>query len=96
MRHAGVEYAYMLHGVITLQLEFDSYELAPGDSLHFDSSRPHMFANHGAVPATGVWLVVGRRDAAVVPGGGSGGPAGTARSAVEVLQRLDALETGEG
>ncbi|MEV8268661.1 cupin domain-containing protein [Microbacterium sp. NPDC076911] len=93
MRHAGVEYAYMLEGTMTLQVEFDSYEVSRGDSLHFDSSRPHMFANHGPVPATGIWFVVGRRDA-----GGSrrvsnaAMPRTQARSAVDILQRLDGLD----
>ncbi|MEV4775931.1 cupin domain-containing protein [Microbacterium sp. LTA6] len=64
MRHAGVEYGYMLEGVLTLQLDFDTYELSPGDSLHFESSRPHMLANRGAVTARGVWFVVGRHEGA--------------------------------
>ena len=91
MRHAGVEYAYMLSGLITLQLEFDTFELRVGDSLHFDSSRPHMFANHGNEPATGVWFVVGRREADA-PRRGSPDAGRGARSAVDVLQRLDALD----
>jgi transcriptional regulator with XRE-family HTH domain len=93
MRHAGVEYVYMIAGAITLQVEFDTYAVAPGDSLYFDSSRPHMFSNHGDEPATGLWTVVGRREdlAASAPHGRSErGP--TARSGVEVLQRLDALD----
>jgi len=63
MRHAGIEYGYMLEGVLTLQIEFDTYELLPGDSLHFESSRPHLLANRGVVVARGVWFVVGRNDA---------------------------------
>lgn len=61
MRHAGFEYAYILEGELTLQLEFDTYVLSAGDSLQFDSIRPHMYTNHGAVAARGVWHVVGRR-----------------------------------
>ncbi len=95
MRHAGAEYAYLLDGVITLQLEFDTHELGRGDSLFFDSSRPHMFTNNGSVPARGVWFVVGRRDAGA-PSVAGGAADGSARSAVDVLQRLDALEPTEG
>ncbi|MEV4668587.1 helix-turn-helix domain-containing protein [Microbacterium sp. LWO12-1.2] len=62
MRHAGVEFGYMLEGVLTLQLDFDTYELSPGDSLHFESSRPHLLANRGAVTARGVWFVLGRHE----------------------------------
>ncbi len=61
MRHGGFEYAYILEGELTLQLEFDTYVLTAGDSLQFDSIRPHMYTNHGAVAARGVWHVVGRR-----------------------------------
>lgn len=91
MRHAGAEYAYMLEGVITLQLEFDTYELGAGDSLHFESSRPHMFANRGAVPARGIWFVVGRHQSGTAAGSVAVGESRPLQSAVEVLQRLDSL-----
>lgn len=61
MRHAGVEYAYVLEGELTLQLDFDTYVLGPGDSLQFESARPHMFSNTGTEIAKGVWFVFGRR-----------------------------------
>ncbi|MGA1835387.1 cupin domain-containing protein [Herbiconiux sp. 11R-BC] len=62
MRHAGVEYAYLLSGELTLRLDSETFVLGPGDSLCFDSVRPHMFFNHTAVPARGIWFVVGRRE----------------------------------
>ncbi|MGM0931758.1 MAG: helix-turn-helix domain-containing protein [Actinomycetota bacterium] len=99
MRHAGVEFAYILEGVITLQLEFDTYELEAGDSLQFDSTRPHMFSNRGTVPARGLWFVVGRRDGTYTSSSNgavarplSGPPSNT----VEVLQRIDSLELRDG
>lgn len=61
MRHSGTEYAYILEGNITLQLEFDVHVLGPGDSLQFDSIRPHLFTNKGTKVARGVWFVAGRR-----------------------------------
>jgi quercetin dioxygenase-like cupin family protein len=61
MRHSGFEYAYILEGKLTLQLEFETYILSPGDSLQFDSVRPHIYTNKGSVTARGVWHVVGRR-----------------------------------
>jgi uncharacterized cupin superfamily protein len=57
-----VEYAYLLDGVLTLKLEFDTYELHPGDSLSFDSTRPHQYVNNGDVDARGLWFVVGRHE----------------------------------
>ncbi len=93
MRHAGTEYAYVLEGTLTLQVEFDVYELTRGDSMHFDSTVPHMFANRGSVPAKGVWFVLGRRDPVSDPAGAvSAPPVSSAISAVDVLRRLDSFE----
>ena len=36
--------------------------LGPGDSLQFDSVRPHLYSNRGSTPARGIWFVVGRRE----------------------------------
>jgi quercetin dioxygenase-like cupin family protein len=62
MRHNGVEYAYLLDGVLTLKLEFETYELHRGDSLSFDSTRPHQYVNNGDIDARGLWFVVGRQE----------------------------------
>lgn len=93
MRHAGVEYAYMLEGELTLQLEFDTYVLRAGDSLQFDSVRPHMFANNGTSVARGVWFVVGRHEQNRDMPAGDGDDARPASisSAVDVLRAMDGL-----
>jgi quercetin dioxygenase-like cupin family protein len=95
MRHAGVEYAYVLEGRLTLQLDFDEYELGPGDSLHFDSVRPHLYSNRGDTVARGVWFVVGRRqqnlELPAAPGAASITEGGALTSAVDVLQAMDGL-----
>lgn len=95
MRHSGVEYACILEGELTLQLDFDTYVLGPGDSLHFDSVRPHLYSNHGSTPARGIWFVVGRReqnrampDAPGAPGFDAEAPL---NSAVDVLRAMDGL-----
>lgn len=62
MRHAGIEYAYLFSGTLTLLLDFDRHLVTAGDSLCFDSTRPHMYANQGDEPARGVWFVSGRHD----------------------------------
>ncbi|QEV98798.1 cupin domain-containing protein [Microbacterium caowuchunii] len=92
MRHAGQEYAYLLSGEITLQIDFEEHVLRAGDSVHFDSSRPHMFSNRGSDPATGVWFVVGRRDQATQKIERNVPPPRAVRSAVEVLHRLDSFD----
>jgi transcriptional regulator with XRE-family HTH domain len=95
MRHAGVEYAYVLEGRLTLQLDFDEYELGSGDSLHFDSVRPHLYSNRGDTVARGVWFVVGRRqqnlELPAAPGAASITEGGALTSAVDVLQAMDGL-----
>jgi len=60
MRHSGTEYGHVLSGRLTLTLGFDTTELGPGDSVSFDCSTPHAYANHGTEPAVGVWWVLER------------------------------------
>ena len=98
MRHSGIEYAYILEGELTLQLDFDIHVLGPGDSLQFDSVRPHLYSNLGNTVARGVWFVVGRRqhNQAMPAPAGSATPERTQTdsgltSAVDVLQAIDRL-----
>lgn len=63
MRHSGLEYAYILEGELTLHLEDESHVLGPGDSLQFDSARPHLYENQGAAAVRGVWFLLSRGDA---------------------------------
>jgi quercetin dioxygenase-like cupin family protein/DNA-binding XRE family transcriptional regulator len=60
MRHSGTEWGHVLHGQLTLTLGFDQYVLNPGDSVSFDCSTPHSYANHGSEPAVGIWFVAER------------------------------------
>src|SRR3546814_15847943 len=60
-RHSGFEHAYILEGELTLQLDFDEYVLGPGDSLQFESARPHAHSNRGSPEPRGVWFVMGPR-----------------------------------
>jgi transcriptional regulator with XRE-family HTH domain len=60
MRHPGREYGVVLEGRLGVRLGFEEYELGPGDSIAFDSTRPHRLWNLGDVPVNGIWFVVGR------------------------------------
>lgn len=95
MRHSGIEYAYLLEGELTLQLEFETFVLGPGDSLQFDSVRPHLYTNHGTSPARGLWFVVGRRQQNQAMPSAPGTLPNRAdqplASAVDVLQAMDHL-----
>lgn len=95
MRHSGLEYAYILEGELTLQLDFDVHVLRAGDSLQFDSVRPHLYSNNGTTQARGVWFVVGRRQQnqamPSAPGGESDETTAPLNSAVDVLRAMDNL-----
>ena len=71
MRHFGIEHVYLISGELTLQLEFDMHVIQAGDSMAFDSQRPHLFVNRGDVPAFGLWYVTGRSGAAQASAHGS-------------------------
>ena len=93
MRHSGIEYAYILEGELTLQLDFDTHVLGPGDSLQFDSVRPHLYSNNGTTVARGIWFVVGRRqqNQAMPTAPGEESRGGQLSSAVDVLRAIDDL-----
>lgn len=59
--HNGTEYGYIVRGKLTLQVEFETFELEAGDSFSFDSSRPHRFANHTDADAEAVWYILSPR-----------------------------------
>lgn len=60
MRHHGREYGYVVSGTLGIQIGFQEYTLQPGDSIAFDSTRPHRLFNKGDVPVHAIWFVVGR------------------------------------
>jgi transcriptional regulator with XRE-family HTH domain len=60
MRHPGREYGYVISGILSIQIGFKEYELHPGDSIAFDSTRPHRLFNKGEEPVEAIWFVVGR------------------------------------
>jgi transcriptional regulator with XRE-family HTH domain len=63
MRHSGREYGLVLSGRLRVSLGFDEeHVLGPGDSIAFDSARPHRLENAGDEPAHAVWFIAGRED----------------------------------
>lgn len=67
MRHHGREYGYVVSGTLGIQIGMEEYELRPGDSIAFDSTRPHRLYNKGDEPVHAIWFVVGRDGAGGVP-----------------------------
>lgn len=50
-RHDGEEWIYLLSGRLRLMLGEDSFDLAPGDSAHFDARQGHRLVALGAQDA---------------------------------------------
>jgi transcriptional regulator with XRE-family HTH domain len=96
MRHAALEYGVILEGRLTLRIDFESYDLTPGDSFCFDAQRPHLYINEGDVPARGIWFVIGRREMAYQTlsdlGHDDTGEVRPIASAVDVLQAMKSLK----
>lgn len=44
--HEGVEFIYVLEGVLTLHMKHKTYELYPEDSVYLDSKSPHNWENN--------------------------------------------------
>jgi transcriptional regulator with XRE-family HTH domain len=60
MRHHGREYGYVMTGTLGIQIGFQEFVLNPGDSIAFDSTRPHRLYNRSDEPVHAIWFVVGR------------------------------------
>ncbi len=58
-RHSGHDYGYVVSGVLTVELGFETYTMHPTDSISFDSSVPHRLFNEGSEPVQAVWFVLG-------------------------------------
>jgi transcriptional regulator with XRE-family HTH domain/mannose-6-phosphate isomerase-like protein (cupin superfamily) len=56
VRHAGIEYGFVISGTLEVTLGFESYRMAAGDSISFDSEIPHRLCNVGDVPVEAIWF----------------------------------------
>jgi transcriptional regulator with XRE-family HTH domain len=56
--HPGTEMVLMLSGSLDISVGFDTYRLAPGDSMEFPSSLPHRYANPGGTEARAVTVIL--------------------------------------
>lgn len=54
--HGGYEYGYVLEGTLTVELQNAAHQLEPGDSIAFESTRPHRIVNQGRRRARAVWV----------------------------------------
>ncbi|HLE98611.1 MAG TPA: cupin domain-containing protein [Gaiellaceae bacterium] len=51
------ELLVVLHGVVSLQLGTEVFELSSGDSIDYRSSTPHRLTNIGGDPAEVMWII---------------------------------------
>jgi transcriptional regulator with XRE-family HTH domain len=58
--HGGYEYGVVLEGVLTLELDGENFVLAAGDSIAYDSTRPHRISNEGAGIVRALWVNLDR------------------------------------
>lgn len=56
--HPGTEMVLMLSGTLDISVGFETYRLAPGDSMEFPSSLPHRYANPGHTEARAVTVIM--------------------------------------
>ena len=56
VRHAGIEYGFVISGTLEVTLGFETYRMNPGDSISFDSEVPHRLCNVGDVPVEAIWF----------------------------------------
>ena len=56
MSHEGEDFVYLVRGTMLYEVDGTSYELGAGDTLHFDSRRPHRGTNIGPDTAVELWV----------------------------------------
>jgi len=57
LTHEGEECCVVLQGRIRLLIQDDVYELAEGDSLWYETTRPHKWENPSDEPAVLLWAI---------------------------------------
>jgi quercetin dioxygenase-like cupin family protein len=45
--HAGVEFIYVIHGILSVHMNGEEHALEAGDAIYFDSTIPHAYRRSG-------------------------------------------------
>ncbi|RYE10969.1 MAG: cupin domain-containing protein [Hyphomicrobiales bacterium] len=56
MSHEGEDFVYLVAGTMLYEVDGIPYELTAGDTLHFDSRKPHRGTNTGSDTAIELWV----------------------------------------
>lgn len=67
-QHSGFEFVHILSGELHGQVTFEEFDLAEGDSVSFDSGRPHLYENRGSAEVRGVWMLISHPDSTAAAG----------------------------
>jgi transcriptional regulator with XRE-family HTH domain len=57
--HAGVEFIHVLQGVLRVHVDDDDHVLGAGDSMYFDSTRPHTYRRGSATACRAIVVTAG-------------------------------------
>lgn len=57
-QHSGFEFLYVIRGRMCLRVGPEDYELAPGDSVHFNSSTAHGYRSMGGKSTDAIIVVI--------------------------------------
>jgi transcriptional regulator with XRE-family HTH domain len=57
--HPGAEVLYVLRGQLTLNYDGEDHVLNEGDSMYFDSTRPHSYTKQGVMPCSAIVVTTG-------------------------------------
>lgn len=55
--HRGVEVGYILRGRLRYWLDDEVYDLEEGDSITYEATIPHRYANAGDETCVSLWVV---------------------------------------
>ncbi len=58
--HAGEEFCYVVEGELTFRIGSETFVLTPGDSIHIESSRPHICFTRGPNQVKALWVLTPR------------------------------------
>ena len=53
--HSGEEFGFVLAGELTVTLGDEQFELAAGDSIHYDAFQPHAWSNRSGEMCVVIW-----------------------------------------
>jgi transcriptional regulator with XRE-family HTH domain len=56
--HAGEELVFTLEGTLEFEIAGTTYEVGPGDALHFMGDQPHHWSNEGSKSVRALWIAL--------------------------------------